>query len=78
MKLSHLFISSILICLLAVACKNKTDKQKTRPVPSTENQGIKKTKPSLQELDSIKSLKKKKSKRLDTLKPGVAVLDESV
>ncbi|MGI9552814.1 MAG: hypothetical protein ACR2MT_16540 [Aurantibacter sp.] len=66
-----------MLCLLAFACTGKTKKQETSPVPSTENQGIKKVKPSLREADSIKSLKKKKSKRFDTLKPGVAVLEES-
>lgn len=77
MKLPRIFLSIVFICILAVACNDKSEKQETAPVPSTENQGIEKTKPSVREIDSIKSLKKKKSKRFDTLKPGVAALDET-
>lgn len=77
MKLPQIFISGFLVCLLSFACNDKTEKQKERPVPSTENQGVKKTKLSPREIDSIKSLKKKKSKRFDTLKPSVATLELS-
>ena len=74
MKLPRIFISGILICLLAFPSTARPEKQKTSTVPSTENQDIEEIKPSTREIDSIKSLKKKKSKRFDTLKPGVAAL----
>lgn len=77
MKFSQIFILGFLISLLAFSCRNQNEETNTDPVPSTENQGIKKTKPTLREIDSINSLKKKKSKRFDTLKPGVATLELS-
>jgi len=59
------------------ACNDNASKKKEQQIPSTENQGVKKTKLSPREIDSIESLKKKKSKRFDTLKPSVAGLDLS-
>ncbi len=77
MKFPKIFISVILIFLAAFSCDGIPEKQKTEPVPSTENKGIDETKKTHREIDSIKSLKNKKSKRFDTLKPGVATLELS-
>lgn len=52
-------------------------KQEPDPIPSTENKGIDEMKKTHREIDSIKSLKNKKSKRYDTLKPGIATLELS-
>jgi len=75
MKFSQIFLLSFSICLVSFSCRNQNEETNTDSIPSTENQGIKKAKPTLREIDSINSLKKKKSKRFDTLKPGVATLE---
>lgn len=77
MKFSQIFLFGFLICLLAFSCRNQDEKSNTAPTPSTENKGVDEIKKTHREIDSIKSLKKKKSKRLDTLKPGVATLEFS-
>ena len=76
MKLSRILKSGALICLFLFSCNSLTEKPKNQPVPSTENKDLDEIKKTHREIDSIKSLKKKKSKRLDSLKPGVASLDE--
>lgn len=75
MKFSKIFIPVIFIFLVALACNGVSDKKKQEPVPSTENKGIDEIKKTHREIDSIKSLKKKKSKSLDTLKPGIATVE---
>jgi len=60
---------------MTLSCDEISKKEKPEPVPSTENKGIEEIKKTHREIDSIKSLKRKKSKRFDTLKPGVATLD---
>jgi len=77
MKFFQIFLLGILICLLVFSCRNLDEKTNTDPIPSTENKGVDEIKKTHREIDSIKSLKKKKSKRFDTLKPGVATLELS-
>lgn len=74
MKFSNLFLSFFLM-FMVLGCDEISKKEKPEPVPSSENKGIDDMKKTHREIDSIKSLKRKKSKRFDTLKPGVATLD---
>ena len=68
---------SLVLMFTALACDGVSKKEKSDPVPSTENKGIDEIKKTHREIDSIKSLKKKRSKRFDTLKPSVATLEVS-
>lgn len=77
MKFPRTFVFILIAFLFVIACDGISKKQKPDPVPSTKNQEIDEIKRTHREIDSIKSLKKKKSKRFDTLKPGVATLEIS-
>lgn len=77
MKFSQIFLLGFFCCLLVFSCRNQDEKTNNDPTPSIENKDIDEIKKTHREIDSIKSLKKKKPKRFDTLKPGVATLEFS-